>query len=116
MPSGIVKFYKPLKGYGFITSRNGADVFVHTSEMERAGLFTIKDGDEVSFEIKRDARAGKPEAVNLKLIKAGPVGRPRSEQAKQGEHVWRPEKREPGSRSEPREAAEHLIWAKGSKA
>ncbi len=69
MPTGTVKWFNSTKGYGFIQPEDGtADVFVHISAVERAGLGTLKDGQKVSFDTERDPRKGKNAAVNLKAL------------------------------------------------
>ena len=65
MASGTVKFFNSQKGFGFIQPTNGgADVFVHISAVEAAGLRTLVEGQKVSFEIIND-RNGKSKAANL---------------------------------------------------
>ncbi|ACJ00689.1 MULTISPECIES: cold-shock protein [Rhodospirillales] len=67
MPVGTVKWFNSTKGYGFIQPENGgADVFVHISAVERAGLSTLSEGQRVSYEEQRDPRRGKTSAENLK--------------------------------------------------
>ncbi len=67
MPTGTVKWFNGQKGYGFIQpEEGGADVFVHISAVERAGLSTLKEGQKVSFELER-GRNGKTSAVNLRV-------------------------------------------------
>ena len=69
MPNGTVKWFNGTKGYGFITPDNGgADVFVHISAVERAGLNGLKDGQKVSFDEERDPKKGKTAAVNIKAL------------------------------------------------
>ncbi|HVI53040.1 MAG TPA: cold-shock protein [Candidatus Sulfotelmatobacter sp.] len=69
MPNGTVKWFNGTKGYGFIQPDDGgADVFVHISAVERAGMMGLNDGQKVSFEEERDARRGKTSAVNLKAL------------------------------------------------
>ena len=66
MATGTVKWFNPTKGYGFIQPAGGGrDVFVHISAVERAGLATLNEGQNVEFEIE-DNR-GKQSAANLKL-------------------------------------------------
>jgi len=68
MPTGTVKWFNATKGYGFIQpSEGGNDVFVHISALERSGIATINEGQEVEFE-KAAGRDGKTSAENLKLI------------------------------------------------
>ena len=69
MPSGTVKWFNPAKGFGFIQPDDGsADVFVHISAVERAGLSTLNEGQKVSFEVERDPKRGKTSAVNIKAL------------------------------------------------
>lgn len=64
--SGIVKFFKADKGFGFITPDQGQkDVFVHISAVERSGLPGLDSGQRVSFETEPDRRGKGPKAVNL---------------------------------------------------
>ncbi|TKT69103.1 cold-shock protein [Aquamicrobium sp. LC103] len=66
MNIGTVKFFNPIKGYGFIAPDDGnPDVFVHISAVERAGLRSLAEGQKVSFDIVRDDRSGKSAAQNL---------------------------------------------------
>ncbi len=65
---GIVKWFNPTKGYGFIERTNGGkDVFIHISAVERAGLSTLVEGQNVTFDIV--ANRGKEAAENLKLAR-----------------------------------------------
>jgi len=65
--SGTVKWFNPTKGYGFIqpSSGGGKDVFVHISAVERAGLSTLNEGQQVDYEIV--SNRGKESAENLKV-------------------------------------------------
>jgi CspA family cold shock protein len=67
MATGTVKWFNSQKGYGFIqpTGGGGKDVFVHISAVERAGLNSLNEGQQVEYEIE-DNR-GKSSAVNLRL-------------------------------------------------
>jgi len=66
MTIGTVKFFNATKGFGFIEPDDGAaDVFVHVSAVERAGMSTIVEGQKLSFEVVRDERRGKSSAENL---------------------------------------------------
>ena len=51
MPTGKVKWFNEKKGYGFIEQEGGKDVFVHYQAIEMDGFKTLKEGDEVNFEI-----------------------------------------------------------------
>ena len=66
MNTGTVKFFNSTKGFGFIApDTGGADVFVHISAVERAGMRTIMEGQKLSFDIVKDNRSGKSAAENL---------------------------------------------------
>jgi len=79
MPRGMVKFFNPAKGFGFISPEDGgADIFVHISAVERSGLNGLDDGDQVTFEVQQDRRSGKLEAVDLEQSGSGPAPGPRS--------------------------------------
>jgi len=51
MAKGKVKWFSNQKGYGFITPEDGADVFVHHTEIQGDGYKTLEEGQEVEFEI-----------------------------------------------------------------
>jgi CspA family cold shock protein len=66
MQTGTVKWFNGQKGFGFIQPENGgADVFVHISAVERAGMASLHEGQKVSFEVERDQRSGKMAAGQL---------------------------------------------------
>lgn len=66
MSTGTVKWFNPTKGYGFIQPQGGGqDVFVHISAVERAGLSTLNEGQQVEYEIV--SNRGKSSAENLKV-------------------------------------------------
>ena len=52
MPKGKVKWFDQRKGYGFIETEEGKDVFVHYSGIQEEGFRTLDEGDEVEFEIQ----------------------------------------------------------------
>ena len=69
MPIGTVKWFNPTKGYGFIQPEaGGADVFVHISAVERAGMRTLQEGQKISYEEQRDPKRNKSSAENLKKV------------------------------------------------
>ena len=69
MPNGTVKWFNPTKGFGFIQpDSGGADIFVHISAVERAGLSSLNEGQQVSFDEERDPKKGKTSAVNIKAL------------------------------------------------
>jgi CspA family cold shock protein len=67
MASGTVKWFNPTKGYGFIQPAGGGgkDVFVHISAVERAGLSSLNEGQQIEYELV--ANKGKDSAENLKV-------------------------------------------------
>jgi CspA family cold shock protein len=68
MTIGIVKFFNPSKGFGFIEPDDGTkDAFVHISAVERAGLSTLNEGQKVSYELQ-PGQNGKSSAENLSLV------------------------------------------------
>ncbi len=68
MATGTVKWFNPMKGYGFIQPEDGSkDAFVHISAVERAGLNTLNEGQNVEYELV-PGRNGKTSAENLVLL------------------------------------------------
>jgi CspA family cold shock protein len=66
MNIGTVKWFNATKGFGFIQPENGgADVFVHISAVERAGMLTLAEGQKIQFDLVRDNKSGKSSAGNL---------------------------------------------------
>ncbi|MBM3252252.1 MAG: cold-shock protein [Candidatus Omnitrophica bacterium] len=53
MARGKVKWFSNKKGYGFITTESGTDVFVHHSAIQGDGYKTLDEGQEVEFEIEQ---------------------------------------------------------------
>ncbi len=65
--TGTVKWFNPTKGFGFIEPENGgADVFVHISAVEAAGLSSLNEGQKVSYEIEENR--GKKAAGEIKIV------------------------------------------------
>jgi CspA family cold shock protein len=66
MAKGKVKWFSAKKGYGFITSDDGKDVFVHFNEIKGEGFKTLEEGDEVEFEISSGPKGD--HATNVKRV------------------------------------------------
>lgn len=67
MPSGKVRFYDEEKGFGFITSEDGEDVFLHATSLP-AGSSAPKPGTRVEFGVA-DGKRG-PQALSVRIIEA----------------------------------------------
>jgi CspA family cold shock protein len=63
MNTGKVKWFNAEKGFGFIESSEGQDVFVHFSAIQTDGFKTLEEGQDVSFEIVEGNRG--PQAANV---------------------------------------------------
>ena len=69
MATGTVKWFNGTKGYGFIQPSDGtADVFVHISAVNRAGIGDLKEGQKLSYDLISDPKKGKTSADNLVLV------------------------------------------------
>ena len=66
MANGTVKWFNEQKGYGFIKQENGQDIFVHYSAINGAGFKTLKEGDQVTFEVEQGKKG--PAAVNVTIV------------------------------------------------
>jgi len=74
MANGVVKWFNPAKGFGFIQPEDGGqDVFVHIAAVERSGLAGLNEGDQVNYELEEDRRSGKTSAGNLRVTGQGAV-------------------------------------------
>ncbi|WP_086932240.1 cold-shock protein [Agarilytica rhodophyticola] len=64
--TGKVKWFNDSKGYGFISRDDGADLFVHFSNISGGGFKSLKEGQEVSF-TEGEGRKG-PQAENVEVV------------------------------------------------
>jgi len=63
MSEGKVKWFNPRKGYGFIATDDGRDVFVHYANIEGDGYKSLAEGDTVSFDIVEGEKGPRAENV-----------------------------------------------------
>ena len=64
---GKVKWFNDAKGYGFIARDDGPDVFVHHTAIQMDGFRSLKEGEEVEFEIAQGQKG--PQAANVTRVK-----------------------------------------------
>ncbi|OIO76337.1 MAG: cold-shock protein [Elusimicrobia bacterium CG1_02_37_114] len=60
---GTVKWFNSGKGYGFISTEEGKDIFVHFSSIKGDGYKSLNEGDKVEFEITTDQKGDKAKDV-----------------------------------------------------
>ncbi|MCT4596591.1 MAG: cold-shock protein [Vallitalea sp.] len=63
MMTGTVKWFNSEKGFGFITSDEGNDVFAHFSQIQKEGFKTLEEGQKVEFDVVEGAKG--PQAENI---------------------------------------------------
>ena len=69
MAQGTVKWFNGQKGFGFIQPDDGSkDVFVHISAVERAGMYSLNEGQKVTFDVVANSKTGKSSAENLQAV------------------------------------------------
>jgi len=67
MNKGTIKWYDAIKGYGFIQPDDGGeDIFVHISEVEKAGYTNLGNDQAIKYELQ--TKHGKSSATDLQLI------------------------------------------------
>ncbi|MFW6028048.1 MAG: cold-shock protein [bacterium] len=69
MPVGKVKWFCPVKGYGFLEPlEGGRDIFVHANILRRADIESLDEGETVEFEATLNERTGKLAAVSVRVL------------------------------------------------
>jgi len=63
MANGTVKWFNATKGFGFITSEDGQDLFAHFSAIQSDGFKSLDEGQKVEFDVEEGQRG--PKAVNI---------------------------------------------------
>ncbi len=66
MARGTVKWFNATKGYGFIEEESGNDIFVHFSAITMDGYKSLKEGQEVEFDVTT-GNGGKTQASNVRI-------------------------------------------------
>jgi len=66
MATGKVKWFNDSKGFGFITSEDGTDAFVHYGDIQADGFKSLAEGDPVEFEMTQGPKG--PKAVNVRKM------------------------------------------------
>lgn len=63
MAQGTVKWFNAEKGFGFISTEEGQDVFAHFSQIQADGFKSLEDGQKVTFDVEEGQRG--PQATNI---------------------------------------------------
>jgi CspA family cold shock protein len=66
MAEGRVKWFNEKKGFGFIESDEGGDIFVHYSAIQSPGFRTLTENQRVSFDVEQGQKG--PAATNVKIL------------------------------------------------
>lgn len=69
LSNGVVKWFNKNKGYGFISSEDEKDVFVHFSSIRGKGYRVLEEGDEVVFDLMPGPKG--PQATNVRRARKG---------------------------------------------
>lgn len=64
---GVIKWFNNAKGYGFVGREDGPDLFVHYSAIQRDGYKSLREGDEIEFDVVQGAKG--PQADQVVVIK-----------------------------------------------
>ncbi len=66
MAKGTVKWFNDSKGFGFITTEDGTDAFVHHGDIQGQGFKSLAEGDQVEFDLTQGPKG--PKAVNVRKV------------------------------------------------
>ena len=72
MPTGKIKWFSDVKGYGFIDTGSGKDLFVHFSAIQQDGYKSLREGQEVEYEVGEGPKGAQAE----KVVPHVPAGHP----------------------------------------
>ena len=64
--NGKVKWFNAEKGFGFITTDNGEDVFAHFSQIQKDGFKSLEEGESVTFDVVEGDKG--PQAANIVTV------------------------------------------------
>jgi CspA family cold shock protein len=64
---GVIKWFNNAKGYGFVGREDGPDLFVHYSAIQRDGYKSLREGDEIEFNVVQGAKG--PQADQVVITK-----------------------------------------------
>ena len=64
--TGKVKWFNSEKGFVFITTENGEDLFVHFSQIQKDGFKTLEEGEAVTFDVVEGQKG--PQAANVESL------------------------------------------------
>ena len=87
MPEGKVKWFNTRKGYGFIASSEGPDIFVHYSNISGDGYRTLNEGDTVSYDVAEGEKGLRADNVIAKEAAEGKPARKTGRVAQENEGV-----------------------------
>lgn len=63
--NGVVKWFNAEKGYGFITTEDGQDIFAHFSQIQKEGFKTLEEGQSVTFDVVDSGKGQQAENIEI---------------------------------------------------